>query len=47
MIENNEIFAEYFKSSKTVAFNKQANIKEIDSLMAIYQEWEEGQEGKI
>ena len=47
MIENNEIYAEYFKSSKTVSFNKQANIKEIDNLMAMYQEWEEGQEGKI
>ncbi|MFW9936797.1 MAG: hypothetical protein ACFFD5_04065 [Candidatus Thorarchaeota archaeon] len=47
MIENNEIYAEYFKSSKTVAFNKQANIKEIDNLMAMYQVWEEGQEGKV
>ena len=47
MIENNEIYAEYFKSNKTVAFNKQSNIKEIDNLMAMYQDWEEKEEAKI
>ena len=41
MIENNEIYAEYFKS------NKQSNIKEIDNLMAMYQDWEEKEEAKI
>lgn len=47
MIENNEIHAEYFKSSKTVAFNKQANIEEIDNLMALYQGWDEDKGSKI
>ena len=43
MIENREIYAEYFNSSKSVAFNKQANIEEIDLLMNKYRDWE----GKI
>lgn len=47
MIKKKEIYADYFKSSRTVAFNKQANIKEIDNLMAMYGAWEEGQEGKV
>ena len=47
MIENTEIYAEYFKSSKTVAFNKQANIEEIDTLMATFRDWEENLEKKI
>jgi len=33
MISNNEIHAEYFKSSKTVAFNQEANIEEMDNLI--------------
>ncbi len=41
MIENKEIYATYFESSKSVAFNQQANIDEIDKLMATYKEWEE------
>ncbi len=41
MIENKEIHAHYFSSSKAVAFNQQANMEEIDSLMATYKEWEE------
>jgi len=47
MIAKQEIYAEYIKSSKTVAFNKQVNIEEIDNLMAMYQEWEEKEQGKI
>jgi len=47
MIENKEIYAEYFKSSKTVAFNKQANIEEIDTLVATFRDWEENLEKKI
>jgi hypothetical protein len=46
MIENREIYAEYFKSSKSVAFNKQANIEEIDKLMATFRDWEENLEKK-
>lgn len=41
MINNKEIYAEYFKSSKSVVFNQQANIDEIDKLMKIYKDWEE------
>lgn len=32
-------YAEYFKSTKSIAFNQQANIDEIDKLMAAYKEW--------
>lgn len=46
MIKNDEIYAEYFRSSNTVAFNQQANIEEIDNLMAIYKKWEEENVGK-
>jgi predicted regulator of Ras-like GTPase activity (Roadblock/LC7/MglB family) len=41
MIKNKEIYAEYFSSSKAIAFDQQANIEEIDNLMAIYKEWED------
>ena len=40
MIKNQEIYAEYFKSSKTVAFNQIANLENIDSLMKLYNDWE-------
>ena len=40
MIKNQEIYAEYFKSSKTVAFNQIANLENIDSLMKLYEDWE-------
>lgn len=40
MIKNKEIYAEYFSSTKSVAFNLQANIDEIDKLMKKYEEWE-------
>jgi len=40
MIRNQEIYAEYFKSSKTVAFNQIANLENIDSLMKLYEDWE-------
>jgi len=38
MIENKEIYAEYFSSSKVVAFNQQAIINDIDKLMNTYKE---------
>jgi hypothetical protein len=41
MISNEEIYAEYFKSSKTVSFNQRVNIDEIDELMALFRSWEE------
>ena len=40
MIKNQEIYAQYFKSSKTVAFNQIANLENIDSLMKLYDDWE-------
>lgn len=40
MIKNQEIFALYLKSSKTVAFNQIANLENIDSLMKLYDDWE-------
>ncbi len=40
MIANKEIFAAFFKSSNTVSFDQQANIDEIDELMAVYKDWE-------
>ena len=47
MIVNREIYAEYFNSSKSVSFNKQANIEEIDLLMIKYREWEGELEKKL
>jgi len=41
MIVNKEIYAEFFKSSNTVSFDQQANIDEIDELMAAYKDWED------
>lgn len=41
MINNKEIYGQYFSSSKSVAFNQQANIDEIDNLMKTYKEWED------
>ena len=41
MIQNRDIFAEYFNSSKSVSFNLQSNVDEIDELMGKYKEWEE------
>jgi len=46
MIENQEIYAEYFKTTKSVSFNQQANIDEIDKLMEAYEEWETEKIGK-
>ena len=46
MIENHEIYAQFFSSTKSVAFNQQANINEIDNLMKIYKDWEEMKVGK-
>ena len=40
MIKNQEVYAAYFKSSKTVAFNQIANLENIDSLMKLYDDWE-------
>ncbi len=47
MIENKEIYAEYFSSSKSIAFDQQANINEIDKLMEKYRVWESQEKEKI
>lgn len=47
MIINQEIYAKYFDSSKSVAFDLQANLKEIDNLMATYKKWEDKEVGKF
>lgn len=46
MVENQEIFGDYFKSSKTLVFNQQANIDQIDDLLLKYDEWEKEGTGK-
>ncbi len=40
MIKNKEINAEYFKSTRSLVFNQQANIDEIDDLMKKFEDWE-------
>lgn len=46
MIENKEVYAHYFASTKSIAFDQQINIDEIDKLIKTYQQWEETREGK-
>lgn len=46
MIDNQEIYAQFFSSTKSVAFNQQANINEIDNLMKAYKDWEVKKVGK-
>ncbi|KKM03594.1 hypothetical protein LCGC14_1772860 [marine sediment metagenome] len=46
MIENKEIYAQYFSSTKSVAFDQQTNIDEIDKLMSTYKDWEDKKVGK-
>ncbi|MBA7525872.1 hypothetical protein ES705_18030 [subsurface metagenome] len=46
MIKNREISAEYFKSSKAVAFSQQIDVEEIDKLMKSFDEWEKEGKGK-
>ncbi len=46
MIDKKEIYAQYFSSTKSVAFNQQANIDEIDKLMSTYKDWENKKVGK-
>lgn len=46
MIQNKEIYAQYFSSTQSVAFDQQANIDEIDKLMSTYKNWEDRKIGK-
>ena len=40
MIQEGEIHADYFKSTKTLAFDQRSNIDEIDNLMKKFEQWE-------
>ncbi|MBD3214455.1 MAG: hypothetical protein GF311_17720 [Candidatus Lokiarchaeota archaeon] len=46
MIKNSEINAKYFRSSRMVAFDQQANIDDFDKLMKSFEEWENDQQLK-
>jgi hypothetical protein len=47
MINNQEIYADYFESTKTIAFNQIANVENLDSLMKLYEDWEQQQLKKV
>ena len=47
MIKNKEIDAEYFKSSKSIVYNRQTASGEIDELIEEFKKWEEEKPGKI
>jgi len=40
MINNNEVYGQYFKATQSIAFDQQANMREIDKLMNLFSEWE-------
>ncbi len=40
MLKNGEIYGEYFVRTKSLAFDQQANINEIDELIDLYKQWE-------
>jgi uncharacterized delta-60 repeat protein len=40
MIQNKELYAEYFKNDQEVEFDQEGNIKEIDKLIDTYKDWE-------
>ena len=46
MIKKKEIYAEYFESTKSLVFDQQTNINEIDDLMKKFDEWEKETRGK-
>ncbi len=46
MIDNKEIYAEYFESTKSVAFNQQANIEYLEQLDNQFEEWENKEKSK-
>ena len=41
MLENKEVFGDFFTSSNSLVFDQNANIKEIDILLDKFKEWEE------
>ena len=46
MIQNQEIQAKFYQSSRSILFNQLANIEKIDDLIQKYQEWEQDKLGK-
>ncbi len=46
MIQQKEIFGDYFASSKAIAFEQQRNIDQIDELIQTYNKWKEINIGK-
>ncbi len=40
MIQNNEVYAEYFSNYKTINFDQQSNVEQIEKLIKTYGEWE-------
>ena len=46
MIKKEEIFAEFFTSSKSILFNVEGKTVKIDKLLDTYKEWEKGKLGK-
>ena len=47
MIKNREINAEFFESCKSLVFDLQMDMDEIDKLLKTYEEWEEEDYKKI
>jgi hypothetical protein len=41
MINNKEVYANYFESTKTIAFDLELNLDEIDQLIKMYAKWEQ------
>lgn len=46
MVKNEEVYAEYFSSSKSIVFDQLANIDSIDKLIDNYKKWEVSRFGK-
>ncbi|MFX1575490.1 MAG: TIR domain-containing protein [Promethearchaeota archaeon] len=46
MIQNNEIYADYFTNSNAIAFDQQRNLEYIDMLVESYNKWRELNVGK-
>ena len=41
MIKNQEVYAKYFSTSKSIAFDQETNLAEIEKLMSAYEKWEQ------
>jgi hypothetical protein len=43
MIKNDKVYAKYFSSSKSIVFDQETNIAEIQNLMNEFEKWEKNQ----